>query len=91
MALVPFWIGVHSFVADVAGGLSLLACAGCGGERQGSVSGGEVASSGKLPVRDDEGGVVINQLADVFASLPLPVDAAFPADGAESGGITAAF
>lgn len=91
MVLVPFWIGVHSFVIGVAGGLSLLACTGCGRQSQGSVSGGEVAGSGELPMRDDEGCVVVNQLTDVFGSLPFAVGAAFPANGAEGGGITAAF
>ena len=42
-------------------------------------------------MRDDERGVVVEQLADVLGGLALPISAPFAANRAQSGGVTAAF
>jgi hypothetical protein len=69
----------------------LFASPGGCGQRECCVSGGEVADSGEFPAGNDERGVVVEQLADVFARLALAVGAAFAADRAKSGGVAAAF
>jgi hypothetical protein len=73
--------------------LSLFACSCGGGESEYGVSGGEVAESGELPSRDDERRVLFvrGQLARVLSCLALPVGAALTADGAQGGGVPAAF
>jgi hypothetical protein len=78
-------------LGGVSCGLSLFACSGGGGEGEGGVSGGEVAESGEFPVRDDEGGVVVEQFAGVFGGLLLAVGPPFTTDRAEGGGVAAAF
>ncbi len=77
--------------SGVAGGLSSFACSGGCRESERGVSGGEVADSGEFPVRDDEGGVLVEQLTDLLGGLALAVGAAFTANGAEGGGVAAAF
>jgi hypothetical protein len=69
----------------------LFACSGGSGEGEGGVSGGEVAESGEFPVRDDEGGVFVEQFAGVFGGLLLAVGPPFTTDRAEGGGVAAAF
>jgi hypothetical protein len=49
--------------------------------------GDEVADSNEFPVRDDESGVFVEQLADLPGSLALAIGAAFAADSAEGGGV----
>jgi hypothetical protein len=66
----------------------LVACSGGCGEGECGVSVGEVALPGEFPVRDDESGVLVEQLADVLGGLAL--GAAFAAEGAEGGGVAAA-
>ncbi len=77
-------------LCGVAGGLSLCACSSRGEEGEHGVSGGEITDSGEFPVRDDEGGVLIEQFADLLGGLALAVGAAFAAEGAEGGGVAAA-
>jgi hypothetical protein len=72
-------------------GLSLFACSGGRRQCESGVSSSEVADSREFPVRNDEGGVFGYQFADVFGGLALAVGASFLADGAEGGGIAAAF
>src|ERR671916_1135377 len=73
----------------VSRGLSLFTCSGSGGQREGGISGGEVTKPGEFPMRHDESGVLVEQLADVFGGLALAVSAAFVPDGAQGGGVAA--
>ena len=75
----------------IAGGLSSFPCPGSSRQRERGVSAGEVSDPGEFPVRYDQGGVFVEQLASLLGSLVLAVGAAFAADGAESGGVPAAF
>ena len=72
--------------------LASFSCPG-GGEGEGGVFGGEVAESGERPPGDNERGVLLvrRQFAYALGGLALAVGAAFAADGAEGGGVAAAF
>jgi hypothetical protein len=69
-------------LGSITGGLSLFASSGGGRHCESGVSGSEVASSREFPVRDDKGGVVVEQLTDVFGGLALAIGAPFRADRA---------
>jgi hypothetical protein len=75
----------------ITGGLSLFACSGSGRKSEGDISGGEITNSGEFPVRDNQGGVLVDQLASLLRGLALAVGAAFTPEGAEGGGVTAGF